>query len=377
MNSFETKFAREVTWMRTMDNLSFEQAQLNWTASAPHISGMVLATHEGGPLRVEYRVECDAAWQTRRVQIHQCHSGAWTTLCLDHDEDGGWRRNGQLDASLAGCTDVDLGITPSTNTLPIRRLAIGTDETQEIQAAWVRFPDLVVTPARQSYHRVSVKEYIYRNRDSGFTAPVTVDQDGLVEEYGGLWARVAQGPAAPENHGFTDALISRTPSPELGNAAEALGWLAGGWSAEVRDFDANGEVRTGTGEWWFSWVLEGRALQDVWIVPSRALRSDHSGEVHRAGAPNNRYGTTVRWFDCQSADWRIVSVNPVSGALNLLAGKREGDHLILEGEQGGRAIRWSFNDIRPTSFTWRGESRQSGASWQLEAEFRLTKISRG
>lgn len=43
-------------------------------------------------------------------------------------------------------------------------------------------------------------------------------------------------------------------------------------SGEVFDYDVDGSVRTGTGEWSFSWVLEGRAVQDVWISPQRALR---------------------------------------------------------------------------------------------------------
>jgi uncharacterized protein len=145
----------------------------------------------------------------------------------------------------------------------------------------------------------------------------------------------------------------------------------------VRDFGVDGEVKRGSGEWWFSWVLEGRALQDVWIVPPRGLRTQGTWEIHRTSAPNNRYGTTVRWFDQKLKQWRIVWVNPVSGAVNSLTGKREGDRMVLEGEEDGHAIRWTFNDIQPASFVWRGESRHHDGSWKLEAEFRLRRISPG
>ena len=374
MTSTETRPARAVMWRRTTDNLSLEQAQLTWSATGPRIAGIVLAAHDANSLRVEYRIDCDEEWQTRWVEIVQCLSGSYSRLCLERDPDGRWRTNGRLDETLAGCTDVDLGITPSTNTLPIRRLAMRAGTVSEVKAAWVRFPELVVTEAHQSYERVSAQEYIYRNLNSGFTASITIDPDGLVRDYGSVWLRVAEGPVAPDLRSFSDALISHAPSPELGGAADALGWLVGGWSAEVRDFDRDGQVRTGTGEWWFSWVLEGRAIQDVWIVPSRAVRSVTGGNMTPPGAPNDRYGTTIRWLSRQSGQWRMVWVNPVSGAMNVLAGRRAEDRIVLEGEQDRRPIRWSFNDIRQNSFTWRGEGRERDGSWRLEAEFRLKKI---
>jgi hypothetical protein len=374
MKSSKKKPNRAIMWRRTMDNLSIEQAELRWAARGPCVAGRVLAAHEGIPQQVEYRIDCDEDWQTRRVEISQGFAGACKTLYLEHGQDGQWRANGTIDATLEGCTDVDLGITPSTNTLPIRRLPMSVGAVREIEAAWVRFPELSVRRARQSYECVSAQQYVYRNRDSGFTAPITVDSDGLVREYGGVWTRVAEGPATPNFQSFQDALVSPAPSAELADAADAMGWLIGGWSAEVRDFDLDGQVRNGSGEWWFSWVLEGRAVQDVWIVPSRAQRSDTDGNSKGLHEPNNRYGTTIRWFNRQTGQWRIVWVNPVSGVVNWLAGRRDGDRIVLEGDEDGHRIRWSFNNIRPNSFIWRGEILQKAGSWNLEAEFRLKRI---
>ena len=155
----------------------------------------------------------------------------------------------------------------------------------------------------------------------------------------------------------------------LRDAAADFEWLTGGWNARVRDFGADGLVTEASGEWWFAWVLEGRAMQDVWISPARADRAAH------AKAAKNRYGTTIRRFDREAGLWRITWINPVSGATNHLAGKREGDRIVLLGEEDGTLMRWSFNDIRSHTFTWIGESRRSDGAWRKEAEFELERLS--
>lgn len=107
----------------------------------------------------------------------------------------------------------------------------------------------------------------------------------------------------------------------------------------ARCYGPDSVVREGLGEWWFSWVLDGRALQDVFIVP--ALDAPAA-----AGRPSPRYGSTLRRLDNAAGVWRIIRVNPVSGAENHLAGQRTGDRIVMLGEDDGQAIRWSFNEIR-------------------------------
>jgi len=60
---------------------------------------------------------------------------------------------------------------------------------------------------------------------------------------------------------------------------------------------------------------------------------------------------------------------------NTLAGRREGDRIILTGEEQDRPIRWTFNDIRSDSFVWRGEMQDRQGAWQLGAEFRLRRLT--
>jgi hypothetical protein len=193
---------REIMWARVKDNLSFELARLTKSEARVEISGTVLVAQENLPLRVDYRIECDRSWQTRRVQIDQSWRGVRRVMEFHHDGHGHWLSQGKDDNVLVGCTDVDLGVTPSTNALPINRLGLRLGRKEEIRAAWVQFPELKVVPTRQSYRRVSENQYEYSNPDSGFTALLTVDPDGLPVDYSGIWRRVAEGPAT---HGKASA----------------------------------------------------------------------------------------------------------------------------------------------------------------------------
>jgi len=194
-----TALAREILWRRVLDDFSFELARFARTPRGVVLFGTVLIAEEGAPLRVEYRISCDAEWRTRSVAIEQTWRGERRVLTLAHDGRGRWLRDGGVAPELAGCIDVDLGVTPSTNALPIHRLRLPVGGRGEILAAWVHFPQLDVTAARQAYERLGEARYRYSNVGSDFTAVLEVDGDGLPIDYEGIWKRVAGGPAAPSD----------------------------------------------------------------------------------------------------------------------------------------------------------------------------------
>lgn len=161
-------------------------------------------------------------------------------------------------------------------------------------------------------------------------------------------------------------LLSDEPSPELGDAASVYAPVMGSWEVEVVDYGAGGSKRTTPGEWHFSWALEGRAVQDVFIVPKRGARAEI-----QPGAKGNRYGTTLRVYDRPTRTWRITWFNPANGSVNSLAAHREGDAIVQVGsDPDGTLRRWSFVDITADSFRWTGEeSNDQGRTWTLSAEF--------
>ena len=93
-----------------------------------------------GPL--QYAVEVDARWRTRRAEV----ADGTGRRVLTTDGAGTWWLGGEPAEHLAGCLDVDVEATPVTNTLPIRRNGAGA-----VMAAWVRVPGPVVEQLEQSY----------------------------------------------------------------------------------------------------------------------------------------------------------------------------------------------------------------------------------
>lgn len=133
---------------------------------------------------VRYRVRAREDGSTRRARI-----GQNSRIFIRRAPDGRWTLNGTPVPGLEEALDIDLGFTPATNTLAIRRLALPVGGEAEITAAWFDPADERLKPMRQGYRRLASDLYEYRS--PGFTARLKVDAQGIVRDYEGLWR--AQG----------------------------------------------------------------------------------------------------------------------------------------------------------------------------------------
>lgn len=103
--------------------------------------------------------------------------------------DQGWEVDGESRPDLNAAREVDISVSPLSNTLPIRRLGLAVGESADITTAYIRVPQLDVTTDPQRYTRTGENEYLYESRDSDFLRSITVDESGLVIEYPGLFTR--------------------------------------------------------------------------------------------------------------------------------------------------------------------------------------------
>ena len=188
---------RRVAWRRSDDVETDEHCTLTLRDAGLSLVGTVLGAEAGAPVRIEYRVFADATGVTTAAHVRDLRGFETRTIALERDAKGNWRVDGVPARKLKGCTDVDLGCSPSTNTLPVRRLRLAVGKPHTIQAAWIRFPELVVVKSAQTYTRLD--EFTYRYASGDFEAELTVDDDSLVAAYA-EWRRtgVATGPSDSE-----------------------------------------------------------------------------------------------------------------------------------------------------------------------------------
>jgi hypothetical protein len=156
---------------------------------------------------------------------------------------------------------------------------------------------------------------------------------------------------------FHDLLRAEGPASDLADRMGLYAWLIGDWTMDALMQADDGTQREGRGEIHFGWVLGGRAIQDIWILP---------GFFH---------GTTLRVYDPGRDAWHILWSDPLKQYYTRQLGRADGRDILQLGKlDDGTPIRWRFTEITPDSFRWLGEvSPDDGATWRLQADFRARR----
>ncbi len=171
------------------------------------------------------------------------------------------------------------------------------------------------------------------------------------------------------DHGLIERLVAAGPHPSLGTHSETYGRVIGSWIGELERYQDGRSAASASVEAHFGWVLEGRAVQDVWITPARVDKQP------TPGAGFEWYGTTLRVFDPTNSAWNTTWTDPKSQLRIELVGRRQGDDIVQIGTRGGRPIRWTFSDITAASFTWRGHILTfDGVTWAPEVEIHFRRM---
>jgi hypothetical protein len=179
---------------------------------------------------------------------------------------------------------------------------------------------------------------------------------------------IAHG-SGPGN-GLIEALHVTGPVGEHVDELMLFGQFVGSWALQWSGTDAEGRPAAMTGELHFGWVLGGRAVQDVWIVPGR-------GQPGEGQAPLGFHGSTIRFYDPAIAAWRSTWIEPVNGRVRRFIGRPTGGDILLISDEDEPQLRWRFTDITPDSFRWRAEiSRDRGVTWHFDEEMLATRDRR-
>ena len=164
---------------------------------------------------------------------------------------------------------------------------------------------------------------------------------------------------------FINVLVSKGKSNLIPEKDNLYGQFVGEWDFEWVDNQGTTGERHVQGEWIFAWVLEGTAIQDVFICPSRKARiKDYQ--------PDAAYATAVRMYNPNTEAWDILYTE--LGGATQLEGKREGNR-IVQTEINEKNIQWVFSEITTTSFRWQRMVKRPDGTWETEAE--LFAVRRG
>jgi hypothetical protein len=167
-------------------------------------------------------------------------------------------------------------------------------------------------------------------------------------------------------------LLATGPAPAHAAEIGQFGRLCGLWETQITYYPTDGSApRHVEGEWEFAYALEGRAVIDVWQVPSRKALAG------AARAPDQECGLCVRIWDPRLQLWRFTFHGTARGVALQMYARQIGDEIVMERAEGGKLVRWVFSDIGSESFFWRNEaSSDGGRSWRREQELRAHRVHR-
>jgi hypothetical protein len=186
-----------------------------------------------------------------------------------------------------------------------------------------------------------------------------------------------QAPVSGLSSSFINALHSDGPAPDRADKMGLYGWLIGGWEMDVIVRMENDAEHRGKGEIHFGWVLEGRAIQDVWITPPRDSGTGHQRD-DPLGAAANFYGSTFRIYDPGIDAWHIFWLDPVKQFYSRMIGRADGTDIEQLTVNETPQRRWRFSEIKPNSFHWTADV-DAGAGdapkWRRHVEFFARRIA--
>ena len=171
---------------------------------------------------------------------------------------------------------------------------------------------------------------------------------------------------------FAQVLHAKGPDRERETKLSLYAWLVGDWEMDVTTISEDGTKRTSSGEIHAGWVLQGRAIQDVWMIPRLQDRKTNVEPLPGAG---NWYGTTLRIYDPNLDAWRILWNDPATNFFTQQIGRPRGRDIVQEGpDPRGGSMRWTFSEIEPLSFHWTGERAPDERTWRKEVDIRARRL---
>lgn len=173
---------------RRLDTPGHDACRLERNGDNWQIDGAAVFRNEDGRVaQLHYRLRCDKAWHTQWGTVRGWLGGEAIDLSIVHEAHGGWKLNDTAVMGLGHCVDLDLGFTPATNLLQLRRLHLGPGETADAPVAWLDLDSGNLSELQQRYERRGESDYWYTAPRFDYAAMLSVTPEGFVRHYPRLW----------------------------------------------------------------------------------------------------------------------------------------------------------------------------------------------
>jgi len=180
-----------ILWRR-LDVPGHDACQLAALDDGWRLSGMAVFSLDGRPCALSYEVNADARWSSRGARVRGWYGTERVEVAIIAAPGGRSLLNGAEQSAVRGCVDIDLGFTPATNLLQLRRVALAVGQAAEVPAAWLTFPELTLERLEQRYRRRAQDTYDYQAPGVPYEGLLRVTEVGFVTLYPGLWEAEAR-----------------------------------------------------------------------------------------------------------------------------------------------------------------------------------------
>ena len=168
---------------------SIENCIVTITEEGADIKSSIIGCYYSVIYKLDYQITTNHLWETTFLTIKSQLNDIVRTANFQSDTKRNWFVNGKYIEKLNGCIDIDISLTPLTNTLPINRLKLAEKTNKQIQVLYLDILGQQINPVHQKYTRLSRNEYKYENVPNNFESIITVDELGLVMKYPELFER--------------------------------------------------------------------------------------------------------------------------------------------------------------------------------------------
>jgi hypothetical protein len=176
-----------IIW-RKIDTPGHDACSLYQNAFGWAICGTAVYLFNNTPALANYLVTCDTSWQFLHGKINGFVESKAFEFTISR-KNGLWTLNAVPVSGIETCIDLDLGFTPATNLIQLKRLCLPLNKKAEVPVAWIDISEGALKLLPQSYERKNEISYWYTAPSAGYSGLLEIDSTGFICNYPGLWVK--------------------------------------------------------------------------------------------------------------------------------------------------------------------------------------------